>query len=132
MTQPLHPHPLPPPPPAPSPAPPCPPPGPASTICKPFSPRRPTRGTALTPRTPPTTCRSTTARPCAHSCTAMTASAPRRWPHGPGMLVLKGALPDHALVDAVTQRFQAIIESERHGQSGGDHFAKAGANDRVW
>ncbi|KAB7575799.1 phytanoyl-CoA dioxygenase [Verminephrobacter sp. Larva24] len=56
----------------------------------------------------------------------------RVWEHGPGILVLKGALPDHALVDAVTQRFQAIIESERHGQSGGDHFAKAGANDRVW
>ena len=54
------------------------------------------------------------------------------WEHGPGILVLQGAFPDHALVDAVTQRFQAIIESERHGQSGGDHFAKAGANDRVW
>lgn len=54
------------------------------------------------------------------------------WEHGPGILVLQGALPDHALVDAVTQRFQAIIESERHRQTGGDHFAKAGANDRVW
>src|SRR6218665_3500664 len=63
---------------------------------------------------------------------ALMAEWARVWEHGPGILVLKGALPDHALVDAVTQRFQAIIESERHGQSGGDRFAKAGANDRVW
>jgi ectoine hydroxylase-related dioxygenase (phytanoyl-CoA dioxygenase family) len=54
------------------------------------------------------------------------------WEHGPGILVLQGALPDHTLVDDVTRRCQDIIDRERNGQSGGDHFAKAGANDRVW
>lgn len=55
------------------------------------------------------------------------------WEHGPGILALQGAFPEPELVDAVTRRFQDIIERERYGgQSGGDHFAKAGANDRVW
>lgn len=54
------------------------------------------------------------------------------WEHGPGILVLMGAFPEPSLVDAVTSRFQEIIERERDGRSSGDHFAKAGANDRVW
>lgn len=54
------------------------------------------------------------------------------WEHGPGILVLLGAFPEPTLVDAVTWRFQEIIERERDGRSSGDHFAKAGANDRVW
>ncbi|MEY2875153.1 MAG: hypothetical protein RLZZ373_2524 [Pseudomonadota bacterium] len=53
------------------------------------------------------------------------------WEEGPGILVLEGALAS-PVVDAVTVRFKEIIERERSSNSGGDHFAKAGANDRVW
>jgi ectoine hydroxylase-related dioxygenase (phytanoyl-CoA dioxygenase family) len=53
------------------------------------------------------------------------------WEEGPGILVLEGALAS-PVVDAVTVRFKEIIERERSNNSGGDHFAKAGANDRVW
>jgi ectoine hydroxylase-related dioxygenase (phytanoyl-CoA dioxygenase family) len=53
------------------------------------------------------------------------------WEDGPGILVLQGALPS-SVVDDVTACFEQIIERERDGGSRGDHFAKAGANDRVW
>ncbi len=53
------------------------------------------------------------------------------WESGPGILVLQGALAAPA-VDGVTACFQEIIERERSAGSRGDHFAKAGANDRVW
>ena len=53
------------------------------------------------------------------------------WEDGPGILVLQGALAP-AVVDDVTACFMQIIERERDGGSRGDHFAKAGANDRVW
>ncbi len=53
------------------------------------------------------------------------------WEQGPGILVLQGAL-DAPTVDAVSARFGEIIERERSHRSGGDHFAMAGANDRVW
>ena len=51
---------------------------------------------------------------------------------GAGVLVLRGACADHDLLDAVTQAFHALIDDERGSHSGGDHFAKAGANNRVW
>jgi len=54
------------------------------------------------------------------------------WEHGAGIVVLQGAFADAAVVDAVTARFQQIIERERLRGAVGDHFAKAGANDRVW
>ena len=53
------------------------------------------------------------------------------WAHGPGILVLQGALAP-TVVDEVTACFRRIIDRERDGVSRGDHFAKAGANDRVW
>ncbi len=53
------------------------------------------------------------------------------WEHGPGILVLQGALPA-PVVDDVSDRFRQIIERERAQGGRGDHFAKAGANDRVW
>ena len=53
------------------------------------------------------------------------------WEHGPGILVLQGALAAPA-VDAVTACFRQIIDRERSAGSRGDHFAQAGANDRVW
>ncbi|MEY2892633.1 MAG: hypothetical protein RJA98_2541 [Pseudomonadota bacterium] len=54
------------------------------------------------------------------------------WEDGPGILVLQGAVASAPLVDAVTARFFEIIAQERDSGSGGDHFAPAGANDRVW
>ncbi len=52
---------------------------------------------------------------------------------GPGVLVLKGAEPDHAMIDAATALFfRLIAEQNRAGTGGGDHFAKPGANDRLW
>ncbi|QIY75211.1 phytanoyl-CoA dioxygenase family protein [Streptomyces sp. RLB1-33] len=52
---------------------------------------------------------------------------------GPGIVVLKGAFPDTAVVDRASDAFRALIEEERaSGAARGDHFAKPGANDRVW
>lgn len=52
---------------------------------------------------------------------------------GPGIVVLKAAFSDHDVVDRVTKVFDAIIADERAaGTAPGDHFAKPGANSRVW
>ena len=53
--------------------------------------------------------------------------------HGAGVLVLKRAFPDTAPIDDATAVFEAIIHDEREaGSAAADHFAKAGANDRIW
>ena len=53
--------------------------------------------------------------------------------HGAGVLVLKRAFPDPAPIDDATAVFEAIIHDEREaGGAAADHFAKAGANDRIW
>ena len=52
---------------------------------------------------------------------------------GPGIVVCKNAFADKGPVDAATRLFQAMIaEQHRTNTGGGDHFAKPGANDRVW
>ncbi|WP_316743940.1 phytanoyl-CoA dioxygenase family protein [Streptomyces sp. MK7] len=52
---------------------------------------------------------------------------------GPGVLVVRGAFPDPAVVDRTTAVFDALIAGQRAaGKSAGDHFARPGANDRVW
>jgi len=51
---------------------------------------------------------------------------------GPGVLALLGAFDDAGIVDEVTRHFHGLIEYERGRVGGGDHFAQAGANDRVW
>jgi ectoine hydroxylase-related dioxygenase (phytanoyl-CoA dioxygenase family) len=52
---------------------------------------------------------------------------------GPGIVVVRGAFPDPAVVDRVTAVFEALIERQRaSGAAAGDHFARPGANDRVW
>ncbi|GAA3795724.1 phytanoyl-CoA dioxygenase family protein [Streptomyces phyllanthi] len=52
---------------------------------------------------------------------------------GPGVVVLKRAYTDPAVVDRASEAFTALIEDERAaGTARGDHFAKPGANDRVW
>jgi ectoine hydroxylase-related dioxygenase (phytanoyl-CoA dioxygenase family) len=52
---------------------------------------------------------------------------------GPGVVAIRGAFPDTRVVDRATAAFDAMIAEEKAaGGAKGDHFAKAGANDRVW
>jgi ectoine hydroxylase-related dioxygenase (phytanoyl-CoA dioxygenase family) len=52
---------------------------------------------------------------------------------GPGIVVFSGAYADPAVVDRATAVFEALIaEQKAAGAVAGDHFAKPGANDRVW
>jgi ectoine hydroxylase-related dioxygenase (phytanoyl-CoA dioxygenase family) len=52
---------------------------------------------------------------------------------GPGVAVFKGAYTDTSVVDKATVVFDAVISDEKRGKvGGGDHFAKPGANDRIW
>ena len=52
---------------------------------------------------------------------------------GAGILVIRQGLPDHAVIDRATAIFAQIIADEKRvAKGGGDHFAKPGANDRVW
>ncbi|MEV5430365.1 phytanoyl-CoA dioxygenase family protein [Streptomyces sp. NPDC052701] len=52
---------------------------------------------------------------------------------GPGVVVFRGAFADPAVVDRATAVFDALIAGQRaSGATAGDHFAKPGANDRVW
>lgn len=52
---------------------------------------------------------------------------------GPGVVVLKGAEPNLAVIDRASDVFRALIaEQNLAGSGGGDHFAKPGANDRIW
>ncbi len=50
-----------------------------------------------------------------------------------GAIVLKRAYADTAPIDAATKIYDTIIASEKTTAGGGaDHFAKSGANDRIW
>lgn len=52
---------------------------------------------------------------------------------GPGIVVFEGAFAEHDSVDRATAAFEAMIADQRaSGAEAGDHFAKPGANDRVW
>jgi len=52
---------------------------------------------------------------------------------GPGVLVIKRAMADLDAVDRATEVFEGIISAEKETNlAGGDHFAKAGSNDRIW
>ena len=52
---------------------------------------------------------------------------------GPGVVAFKRAFADMAPIDRATELFNEMI-AEQHatGTGGGDHFAKPGANDRIW
>jgi len=51
---------------------------------------------------------------------------------GPGIVLFRGAVAP-AVVDRATEAFAGLIEAQkRAGAAAGDHFAKPGANDRVW
>jgi ectoine hydroxylase-related dioxygenase (phytanoyl-CoA dioxygenase family) len=52
---------------------------------------------------------------------------------GPGIVVFQGAFADLEVVDRLSAVFHALIAEQRAaGATAGDHFAKPGANDRVW
>ena len=52
---------------------------------------------------------------------------------GPGIVVLTNAFDDESVLDRTTAAFNAMIADQHsRGTAGGDHFAKPGANDRVW
>ncbi|MFY0691701.1 MAG: phytanoyl-CoA dioxygenase family protein [Paracoccaceae bacterium] len=53
--------------------------------------------------------------------------------HGAGVFVLRAAYADTSAIDAATEIFNRIIATEKAQSGGGaDHFAAAGANDRIW
>ena len=52
---------------------------------------------------------------------------------GPGIVVFKNATTDMEALDKMSAGFSGIIaEQHASGKSSGDHFAKPGANDRIW
>jgi ectoine hydroxylase-related dioxygenase (phytanoyl-CoA dioxygenase family) len=52
---------------------------------------------------------------------------------GPGIVVLAGAFGDMSVVDRATREFEEIIAAQHSaGAPAGDHFARAGQNDRIW
>ena len=53
--------------------------------------------------------------------------------NGPGIVAIRRAYADTAPIDAVSVIFQDIIaEQHRTNTASSDHFAKPGANDRIW
>ncbi|MGW6731821.1 phytanoyl-CoA dioxygenase family protein [Streptomyces sp. NPDC055013] len=64
---------------------------------------------------------------------AVRAELVRALADGPGIVVVRGAFPNPEIVDRLSAVFDALIAEQRaSGASAGDHFAKPGANDRVW
>ena len=64
---------------------------------------------------------------------ALTAEWAWAFADGPGIIVIRDAMPDAAIVDRASAIFEGIIAEEKAAQrGGGDHFAKPGANDRIW
>ncbi|MFD7687715.1 phytanoyl-CoA dioxygenase family protein [Streptomyces sp. NPDC059781] len=64
---------------------------------------------------------------------AVQAELVRAFADGPGIVVIRGAFTDPAVVDRTTAVFDALIAEQRaSGAGAGDHFARPGANDRVW
>jgi ectoine hydroxylase-related dioxygenase (phytanoyl-CoA dioxygenase family) len=52
---------------------------------------------------------------------------------GAGVLVLRGAYADTAVLDEATAIYEQIIATEKLvSGGGGDHFAASGSNDRIW
>lgn len=62
---------------------------------------------------------------------ALMAEMNRAFDTGPGIIAIKGAIHDLDALDRATALFEQMIADEK-GSGGGDHFAKPGANDRVW
>lgn len=52
--------------------------------------------------------------------------------HGPGVLVVRQAFTDPALIDRHSAVFERILAEEARTGAAADHFAKAGVNGRIW
>ncbi len=53
--------------------------------------------------------------------------------HGAGILVIRQGMAAHGVIDRASEVFDLIIAAEKQAaKGGGDHFAKPGANDRIW
>lgn len=52
--------------------------------------------------------------------------------NGAGVVLIRNAVDDIGVLDAVTEVFNTLIESERAAGSGADHFAPKGSNTRLW
>ncbi len=53
--------------------------------------------------------------------------------NGPGVIVIKRAIDDLSVIDRATEVFNTIVREEKeNGKAAADHFAKPGANDRIW
>ena len=64
---------------------------------------------------------------------AVEAELARALSTGPGIVVVQGAFADLDVVDRATAVFDDMIADQGRGSEAvGDHFAKPGANDRVW
>ncbi len=64
---------------------------------------------------------------------AMMAEFSQVFAYGAGILVIRQGVADHRVIDRATAVFDTIIDDEkRAAKGGGDHFAKPGANDRIW
>lgn len=64
---------------------------------------------------------------------AVQAELVRALTEGPGIAVFRGAFPDPGTIDRLSAVFDALIAGQRAaGTNAGDHFARPGANDRVW
>ena len=67
------------------------------------------------------------------AATSVGAELVRAFTDGPGVVVFAGAFPDPAVSTGSTEVFDEIIADEAAaGGAAGDHFAKPGANSRVW
>lgn len=51
---------------------------------------------------------------------------------GPGVFVVQGLYSDVSVIDRSNSVFEDILVSEAANGGGGDHFAKAGSNGRIW
>ena len=51
--------------------------------------------------------------------------------HGPGVLVVKNAYTDLSILEQQNTVFESILQQETDLENG-DHFAKVGANSRIW
>jgi len=52
---------------------------------------------------------------------------------GPGVIVIERGIEDLAVIDTASAIFETLIDAQKSvGGGGGDHFAKPGANDRIW
>ena len=69
-----------------------------------------------------------------HGADAVAAELVRALTDGPGVVAIRGAFPDTAVVDRATARLRRDDRRREAPPAAhvGDHFAKAGANDRVW